>query len=324
MTSEKGGGVARSPRDTYGRTIDYLRISVTDRCNLRCVYCMPATGVVPIAHDEILRYEEILTVVDAARSLGVRRFRVTGGEPLVRKGLIWFLERLSERGVDYSITTNGVLLGRCASDLKRAGLTRINVGLDSLSRPTFARITGQDALLEVLRGIDAARAEGITSVKINVVVMRDINETEIEQFIRWGAREGHNLRFIEFMPACGGDLFVSLEPFVRAFSGSDEVEAVEERGGGPAKTFRHRAHPGTVGFILPRSRPFCAACNRLRLTADGTLLPCLFSPGGVSVKKALRRGDPVEQIILQAVAGKPKGHELNMKLYRYAMHAVGG
>ncbi|MCX6353613.1 MAG: GTP 3',8-cyclase MoaA [Candidatus Aureabacteria bacterium] len=311
-------------RDHYNRAVDYLRISVTDRCNLRCFYCMPESGVQMMSHEDILRYEEILEVVDAASSLGFTRFRITGGEPLVRRGVLWLLEKLSERGVNYSITTNGILLRQYASDLRRAGLRRINIGLDTLDRKTFHRITRQDALPDVFRGIDAVRGMGLDSIKINVVVMKTVNEHEIDGFMEWGRRENLDIRFIEYMPVCGGDLFVPLTPLIRAREERGDFVELKERGGGPARNFRYKGADTTVGFILPRSRPFCATCNRLRFTADGTLLPCLFSRSGVDLRDSLRRGAPVEPLIRRAIEDKPRGHELNMKLHRYAMHALGG
>ena len=310
--------------DTYGRVVDYLRISVTDRCNLRCLYCMPREGVASIPHEQILRYEEILSAIDSARRLGFKRFRITGGEPLVRRGIIWFLGMLSERGVDYSLTTNGLLLRRFAGELAAAGLKRINVGLDTLDEGTFRRITGSEGLNEVFRGIDAVRAEGIPSIKVNVVVMRGINYAEIDDFIAWGRRERLDVRFIEFMPVCGEDLFASLKPVVESMDARDGIEPSEERGAGPAKSFRHRDSGVCIGFILARTEPFCATCNRLRLTSDGTLLPCLFSHEGVHLRGPLREGRPIDGLIMGAVRAKPEGHNLNMKLYRYGMYALGG
>ena len=310
--------------DPYGRVVDYLRISVTDRCNLRCVYCMPEAGVASIPHEEILRYEEIMAVIDEARLLGFSRFRVTGGEPLVRRGIIWFLSMLSEKGVDYSLTTNGLLLRRCARELRGSGLKRINVGLDTLDGDTFQRITGAGGLGEVFRGIEAVRGEGIQSVKVNVVVMRGINDDEIDDFIAWGRRERLDVRFIEFMPVCGEDLFVSLKPVIQSMNARDGIEPSRETGGGPAKSFRYRDGGAGIGFILSRTEPFCAACNRLRLTADGALLPCLFSREGIDLRGPLRRGNPIAGLIMKAVGAKPEGHNLNMKLSRYGMYALGG
>jgi cyclic pyranopterin phosphate synthase len=325
MSKESAGFHAVPPLvDRYGRAVDYMRISVTDRCNLRCLYCMPEEGVRLIPHEKVLRYEEILEVVRAARQLGFRRFRITGGEPLVRRGILWFLERLTGKGIDYSITTNGLLLARFARDLKGVGLERINVGLDTLKAARFKAVTKREGLHDVLRGIDVARAEGIKKVKVNVVVMKGINDDEIEDFIEWARSLHLAIRFIEFMPVYYGDLFVSLGPHINRFRSRNDVEVVQEHGGGPARNFRYRDGSGTVGFIMPRTEPFCRCCNRLRLTSDGMLLPCLFSKSGFDVRGPLRRGDDITGVIIRAVQAKPEGHNLRMKLHGYGMHALGG
>jgi cyclic pyranopterin phosphate synthase len=310
--------------DPRGRPVTYLRISVTDRCNLRCGYCMPREGVSSIPHADILRYEEILAVVRASRSLGFDRFRVTGGEPLVRKGVLWLLERLAAEGAPVSLTTNGILLARFARDLAGAGLRRINIGLDTLRGDRFQRITGTDGLAIVLRGIAEARAEGIAPLKVNVVVMRGVNDDEVRDFIDWGRREHLDVRFIEFMPVHGEDMFVSLAPFIKSVERSGELQPAAVEGGGPARSFRYRDGAGTVGFITPRTEPFCAGCNRLRLTADGTLLPCLFSREGIPLRDALRSGGDIAALIWDAVRAKPEEHGLKMRLHRYGMHALGG
>lgn len=318
------GPAAEVLADGYGRRIDYLRISVTDRCNLRCFYCMPDAGVTPISHDDILRYEELFEIIRVARSLGIGRFRITGGEPLVRRGLTGFLRGLSERGVDYSITTNGLLLGRFARELAEAGLRRVNVGLDSLRPERFERITLREGLGDILRGIDSARAAGIGKVKINVVVMKGVNDDEVDAFIGWARRENLDIRFIEFMPVYGEDLFFSLKPFIESFRARADVEPAREEGSGPAKSFRFTDGTSKVGFILPRTEPFCAGCNRMRLTAVGTLLPCLFSRDVLDIRGPLRRGEPIDPVIIGAVAAKPRCHSLRMKLHGYPMHALGG
>jgi len=285
---------------------------------------MPPSGVVSMPPADVLRYEEVLTIIEAARSLGFRRFRITGGEPLVRRGVILFLRELGRRGICYSMTTNGVLLARFAGELRRAGLRRINVGLDTLDRATFRRITGSDALGEVLGGISAARRAGIETIKLNVVVMKGVNEGEIGDFIAWGRRARIDVRFIEFMPLYGEDLYTPLAPFIDSLACEGRYEPVVEAGGGPARCFRDTETGTMVGFILPRTAPFCTACNRLRLTADGILLPCLFSSEGVDARGTLREGGDVAGAIARAVAAKPEGHGLEMTLHRYAMHARGG
>lgn len=310
--------------DAFGRPVTYLRISVTDRCNLRCAYCMPRGGVDPIPHADVLRYEEVLAVVRAARSLGFERFRVTGGEPLVRRGVLWLLERLAAEGAPVSLTTNGVLLPQFARALAGIGIRRVNIGLDTLRPDRFRRITGTDGLACVLRGIDAARASGIATLKVNVVVMRGVNDDEVGEFISWGRGERLDVRFIEFMPVRGEDMFVSLAPFIGSAEKSGDLEPATVEGGGPARSFRYRDSAGTVGFIMPRTRPFCGGCNRLRLTADGMLLPCLFSREGISLRDAARNGGDVAALIREAIRAKPEGHNLKMRLHRYGMHALGG
>jgi cyclic pyranopterin phosphate synthase len=285
---------------------------------------MPRSGVRSIPHGEILRYEEILTVIEAARALGFRRFRITGGAPLVRRGVLWFLRELNRQRISYTMTTNGLLLSRFVGELRDAGIERINVGLDTLGRRTFRDITGMDGLDDVLRGIEAARGAGIAAVKVNVVVMRGVNEGEVGGFIDWGRRERLDIRFIEFMPVCGEDLYLPLKPFIDSLERQQRYKRVTDAGGGPAQCFRDTETGSTVGFILPRTAPFCTACNRLRLTADGTLLPCLFSSDGIDLRGPLRRGENISELISLAVRSKPEGHKLNMKLHRYGMHALGG
>jgi cyclic pyranopterin phosphate synthase len=312
--------------DTHDRTVTYLRVSITDRCNLNCVYCNPSRHTKKLSQSDILTYEELLRVMAVGADLGITKIRITGGEPLVRKDACLFMGRVAAiPGItDISLTTNGVLLARFARDLAGSGIRRVNVGLDTLRTSRFAEITGTDGLREVLRGIDAARSEGIAPLKVNVVVMRGVNDDEVEDFIAWGRRERLDVRFIEFMPVRGEDLFASLAPFAAAAENSGDLEPAEVEGGGPARSFRYRNGEGTVGFIMPRTRPFCDGCNRLRLTADGTLLPCLFSRDGIPLREALRGGGEIEALIRKAVQAKPEGHNLEMRLHRYGMHALGG
>jgi cyclic pyranopterin phosphate synthase len=285
---------------------------------------MPEEGVPSIPHEAVLRYEEIFRIIETARSLGFRRFRITGGEPLVRRGIFWLLNKLYENGIDYTLTSNGFYLGKYAKDLRSAGLRRINIGLDTLDEGTFERITRAKGLARVLRGIDAIRNAGIGTIKINVVVMRGINDMEMEDFISWAAREALHIRFIEYMPVGDEDFFVSLQPVMRRFRERADVEPVRLSGEGPACYFRCAGTGGMVGFILPRSEPFCESCNRLRLTSDGVLLPCLFSRQGVSLRAALRSGGGLAPFFERAIRLKPEGHNLSMRLHRYKMHALGG
>lgn len=314
--------------DSFQRPINYLRISVTDRCNLRCTYCMPEEGIVLASHEDMLSYEEICSVVRAAAPLGINRLRLTGGEPLVRAGLTDLFRMLSEiEGVeDLSLTTNGVLLTRCAADLKAAGLGRVNVSLDSLRKDRFHEITRFGSLEDVLGGIEEARKVGLNPVKINNVVVRGVNDDELLDFARKTVDDGWHVRFIELMPfgegpgaACehvdGKEKFVSVMEMKERLAALGSLEpTLTSNGNGPAKYFRFGGAKGTVGFISPVSEHFCFGCNRLRLTADGRLRPCLLDDREIDLREPLRRGAPAEELrrlIEEAVACKPKGHRLS-------------
>jgi len=309
--------------DKYGRRIDYLRISVTDRCNLRCFYCMPASGIQKVLPQEILKYEELIEIVKRGRELGVGKFRITGGEPLVRKGIVGFIEELARLGIDFSLTTNGILLNRYARDLFNAGLRRINISLDTLRGTIFNHITGGGDIKEVFSGIDAVRRLNFSPIKINVVVMKGINEDEITDFIEWGKKELLNVRFIEFMPFFGEDYFYPLKAIRDKFIKEKKLVSVQVVGSGPARNFMPTGGDNIIGFILPRSEPFCKDCNRLRLTSSGMLLPCLFSRRAVDLKKVLRNGGDIRSSFYEAACGKPASHNLNKGYYQY-MNEIGG
>jgi cyclic pyranopterin phosphate synthase len=307
--------------DSFQRPINYLRVSVTDRCNLRCIYCMPVAGVRQMSHVDILSYEEIRTVVAAAAELGITKVRLTGGEPLVRLGLSTLVAMLRqvEAVDDISLTTNGTLLGRYAAELKRAGLSRVNVSLDTLELARFKAITRSDSELgDVLAGIEAARAVGLNPVKINQVVMAGINDDEVLDFAARTVSQGWHVRFIEFMPTAGVDVnglnFVSVADIKRELSSLGELEPYLPRvGNGPARYFRFPGSQGSVGFISPVSEHFCFQCNRLRLTADGRLRPCLLSDEEIDLKSPLRSGasqEDLKGLIEAAAAKKPLRHRL--------------
>ncbi len=294
--------------DKFGRTIDYLRISVTDRCNLRCVYCIPEKGVENIPHSEILRYEEILKIVDAASSLGIKKIRITGGEPLVRKGIVQFLSELSQRKVDFSVTTNGILLGDFADDLKGAGVRRINVSLDTLSEKKFSEITRGGVLQKVIGGILKAKVLGFEPLKINAVVLPDTSEEDIKTFIEFAKTNGLVVRFIEHMPFVEKvkNRFFDIE---KSFRKKYNLIPVDIEGFGPGR--HYQVNGATIGFISALSRPFCRMCNRLRLTSCGKLLPCLSSLDAVDVKKAVRNcvsSDEIKNLFFEAVKNKPEKH----------------
>jgi cyclic pyranopterin phosphate synthase len=307
--------------DSFQRPINYLRVSVTDRCNMRCIYCMPVAGVHQVSHLDILSYEEILTVVTAAAELGINKVRLTGGEPLVRLGVATLVEMLRQvDGVDdISLTTNGTLLGRYAAKLKQAGLSRVNVSLDTLKPDRFKAITRSSfQLSDVLAGIEVARTVGLNPVKINQVVMAGINDDEVLDFAARTISEGWHVRFIEFMPTAGvgsnGLHFVSVADIKRKLASLGELEpCLPHVGNGPAKYFRFPGSQGSVGFISPVSEHFCFHCNRLRLTADGKLRPCLLSDEEIDLKQPLRCGaskEDLKGLIEAAVAKKPLRHRL--------------
>jgi cyclic pyranopterin phosphate synthase len=312
--------------DAYNRPISYLRISVTDRCNLRCIYCMPPEGVPWRSHDDILRYEEIETIVQAAADLGITKIRLTGGEPLVRPGVVDLVRLLSRiPGIDdLAMTTNGILLSRYAADLAGAGLQRVNVSLDTLRPERFRRITRRGQLEDVLVGMEAAREAGLEPIKINTVVIRGMNDDEVVDLAQKTMETGWNVRFIEMMPVGNGTLadgdwrervVTAREIRQRIESVLGELEPAKiSTGNGPARYYHLPGAEGTLGFITPISEHFCYQCNRLRLTADGQLRPCLLSDHEIDLRTPLRQGATVAQIkdlLLQGIENKPWEHHLD-------------
>ncbi len=306
--------------DSFQRPINYLRISVTDRCNLRCIYCMPTYGVQLMSHSDILTYEEIYTVVLAATELGINKVRLTGGEPLVRLGLPRLIQMLADINTidDISLTTNGTLLSRYAAELKQAGLQRVNVSLDTLKPDKFEFITHSNGLGDVLEGIEVARSVGLNPVKLNIVVMPGINDDELLDFAAKTITEVWHVRFIEHMPVAGGGVTVpqtiSASEMRKRLDSLGELEpCLPSIGNGPARYFRFPQAKGTIGFITPISEHFCFSCNRLRLTADGKLRPCLLADDAIDLKQPLRSGISlagIKKLIEEAVARKPLHHHL--------------
>jgi GTP 3',8-cyclase len=324
--------------DRYGRRIDYLRVSVTDRCNLRCGYCMPPEGVPQRSHDEILRYEEIETVVRAAAGVGIRAVRLTGGEPLVRAGIVDLVAALSRiPGIeDVAMTTNGTLLVEQAERLAAAGLSRVNVSLDSLRPERYRAMTRRGRLEDALAGIAAAQRAGLSPVKVNAVILRGVNDDEIVDLAGKTVSAGWNVRFIEPMPVAGDVLpggaaarLVPAEEARRRIEAAlGRLEPARGAGNGPARVYRLRGANGTIGMITPVSRPFCSACNRIRLTAEGVLLGCLLGGGETDLRAVLRRGgrvDEVSGLLREAVRRKPAGHSLpQIGAIGRAMSQIGG
>jgi len=300
-------------RDSTGRKIDTLRLSVTDRCNLRCVYCMSEEGVPLMEHSEILSVEETVALAGLlVGELGIRRIRVTGGEPLVRKGLPDIVRGLRSLDLDeISLTTNGLLLGGCAEELAASGVARVNVSLDSLRDERLRTLTRRDIRVEVVEeGIRAARNAGLAPVKINCVVLRGVNDDEPADFLRWAADRDLAVRFIEHMPAMlPGRYFVPASGILAAISGLGEVFRMED-GGGAESVYGIRGTGIRFGVIAPISEPMCGRCRRIRLTSDGVLMPCLASTGGIPLKPLLRRGSvrEIADLARDAVLGKPASH----------------
>jgi cyclic pyranopterin phosphate synthase len=306
--------------DQHGRIHDDLRISVTDRCNLRCTYCMPAQGMTFLPRADLLTFDEIVRVARVARTLGVSSIRLTGGEPLVRRGLVGLVSRLAGLGFeDLALTTNGTQLATVAVPLAEAGLRRVNISCDSLDAGRFATIRRGGDLATVLAAMDAAEAAGLTPIKVNVVLLRGQNDDEILDFAAFARATGRVVRFIEFMPldADGTWRRADLVPGREVADRVNAVWPIEPIGAGgsaPAERFRFVDGGGEIGFISSVSEPFCGTCNRLRLTADGAVRNCLFSDDERSVRDVLRQGgDDVELAMLlrRAVWGKLPGHGIN-------------
>ena len=306
-------------RDQFGRRIEYLRVSVTDKCNLRCVYCMPVEGLPWLKRDEILDYEEIAAIVRTMAGMGLRRVRLTGGEPLVRRDVVELARLIAAvPGIDdLSLSTNGVLLAPLADDLRAAGVRRLNVSLDSLRPERVDAIARREnSLPAILEGLAAAERAGFEPIKINVVVMRGRNDDEIADFAAITRERPWHVRFIEVMPV-GASLDVSMEDYVPASEMLARVRAIGELepdagpgGNGPARYFRFAGAPGTVGVITPMSHNYCDRCNRMRLTADGQLRPCLFGSLQTNLRDALRAGRDIRPLIEDTLRVKPERHFL--------------
>jgi GTP 3',8-cyclase len=290
--------------DPHGRRISYLRISITDHCNLNCIYCSPSGRKQQLGHDEILSFEEIQKVVQAGTMAGINKVRITGGEPLLRKGMVNLCQLLGALdGLEsFSITTNGVFLKDFAGPLFAAGIRRINVSLDSLKEDKFRRITGRDQLADVLSGLERAEEAGLSPIKINTVVMRGVNEAEIENFARLTLSQPYHVRFIELMPTGSQGAadhraqFVPVEEIIRRVQKVGKLALERADSCGPARICSLPGAVGKIGFIAPMSWHICGSCNRLRLTADGKLRPCLFSQEEVDLRVALRSGASLEDL----------------------------
>ncbi|MGD9172995.1 MAG: GTP 3',8-cyclase MoaA [Desulfobacterales bacterium] len=323
--------------DNCNRHLNYLRVSITDRCNLQCRYCVPQELIPKLSHTDILTYEEILRVVGVATRMGISKVRVTGGEPLVRKGVYEFLHELvaSEGLKDVSLTTNGVLLHDNLAKIRSAGISRINISLDTLDRQKFHDITGFDEFERVWQGIQGAHRMGFYPIKLNIVALRGINDTELVEMARLSLRFPFHIRFIEYMPI--GQAGFKPESLLLVPEIKDQIRVLgnlmpvqEDRHDGPAQRYRYPDSEGEVGFIPAISQHFCNKCNRLRLTASGQLRPCLLSDHQEDLKKVLREDgsdQDLADIFISAVNRKPSDHNLVSQKSAHIcghMQAIGG
>jgi cyclic pyranopterin phosphate synthase len=328
--------MARGPLvDGFGRVHRDLRISVTDRCNFRCTYCMPAEGLQWLPRDQVLTFEEIERIARVCvQRLGIDSIRLTGGEPTVRAHLPVLVGKLAALGADLALTTNGATLRTIAGDLVGAGLRRVNISLDTLRRDRFAELTRRDELGSVLDGIEAAKEAGLDPVKVNTVVMRGVNDDEVLDLATFGRDRGVVVRFIEWMPLDAdqrweSDAVVSQDEILRTIDAVHPVEAIQ-RGHEPAERFVYRDGMGEVGVIPSVTRPFCGSCDRIRLTADGQLRSCLFAVDEVDLRALLRGGasdDEVGAAVRRCVAGKWAGHMIGQVQFvrpRRSMSQIGG
>jgi len=301
--------------DKYGREINYLRISLTDRCNLRCIYCMPKDGVEKKCHENILRYEEIIKIVQAAAKLGIKKIRYTGGEPLIQRNIEQLIHETSRTpGIeDIAITTNGLLLYDEADDLKKAGLKRVNISLDTLKEDKFKFITRGGDIKLVLSAIEKCINIGLTPVKINTVLLKGINDGEINDLIHLTKDMPINIRFIELMPIGEGeklysDCFISNDEVIEGLTGLIPLKSNE---GSTAKLYSKKGYKGTIGFINPLSCKFCSACNRIRLTSAGTIKPCLHSENEIDIKEVVNDELRLRKALKEIIYNKPAEHRLN-------------
>ncbi len=335
MTKKNLNQAQNAMKDNFGRNINYLRLSITDRCNLRCHYCMPATGVEPQHHEDILSYGEMLRIVAAASTLGIRKVRVTGGEPLVRKGVIGFLEQLAAlEGIEeIALTTNGILLADYARALSSAGVKRLNISLDSLNPVTFKEITRGGDLMRVMDGIDKAEQVGM-KIKLNMVAMHGVNDHELLDFAALSIDKPWSVRYIEYMPTIREEQWQQ-----RIISGADILDLLNshfqlehlttDHFCGPARPYRIAGAAGTLGIITPMSEHFCGSCNRIRVTSMGQAKSCLMSNEAVELRPLLgvRQQNELIDTLKKVICGKPEHHRLGTdpdSTTPFSMASIGG
>lgn len=318
-------------RDNYGRNINYLRVSVTDRCNLRCVYCMPESGINSKSHEDILRFEEIVKIVKASEKLGINKIRYTGGEPLVMKDIDKLIYETSKLpGInDIAITTNGILLSEMAEDLKKAGLKRVNISLDTLNEDKFKKITRIGDLNKVLDSIDKCLSIGLAPVKINTVLMRNVNDVEFDDFLNLIRELPLEIRFIELMPIGEGTKLYEERKldFTEILKVHPELVPIENEKSSTAELYKIEGAKGKIGFIRPISCKFCSHCNKIRLTSTGTIKPCLHSKDEINIKKYLDNEEVLTNVLKLAIYNKPMEHymdEENVSRSQKKMYQIGG
>ena len=320
--------------DTFGRAATDMRVSLTDRCNLRCTYCMPAEGLPWLPSVELLTDDELVRLVEVAASAGVRTVRLTGGEPLIRPGLPGLIARLAEH-VELSLTTNGLGLAKLAVPLREAGLRRVNVSLDTLKPERFLELTRRDRFSDVVEGLSAAADAGLTPVKVNTVLMRGVNDDEAEALLDWCLERGYELRFIEQMPldpqhAWSRAEMVTADEILEQLSARYTLTPLEDRGSAPAEAFLVDGGPARVGIVGSVTRPFCSTCDRIRLTADGQFRTCLFAREETDLRTPLRAGATDEELVGLmgfAVRAKKAGHGIDDPSFLQPdrpMSAIGG
>lgn len=329
--------------DNYNRKINYIRVSVTDRCNLRCIYCRPAKHFHQLDRSQILSFEEIIRLIKIAVLNGITKVRLTGGDPLVRKDIVKLIKSISQLdGIsDLSLTTNGILLSQMAHKLYDAGLRRINISLDSLKKSKFEDITGLDGLKQVLKGIEAVKQIGFAPIKINVVIIKGINDDEILDLAKLSLDNSFHIRFIEFMPVGNNQLwqkkrYMSCSIIKEIICSYKPLMASSLSGphhspsNGPARLFEFKGAPGKIGFISPMSNHFCSTCNRIRLTADGKMRSCLLSNAEIDIKSALNSGatnEELQKLFIFAIKNKPGKHNIFQKppkAFNRNMTSIGG
>jgi cyclic pyranopterin phosphate synthase len=329
--------ISQPLRDSYKRQIDYIRISITDKCNLKCIYCMPSEGLKFFKEKEVMTNDEILRFVRIASKHGLRKVRITGGEPLMRRNITGLVSSIKKTGIrDLSITSNGIILSEIAEDLKKAGLDRVNISLDTMKPDRYRTITGGGDIGSVWESIKSAEETGLTPVKINVVPIRGLNDDEILSFASLTLDNNFHIRFIEFMPAaCNGiwgkNICVTSGEAMKRISALGILERLRFKGRGPSRNYRIKGAKGVIGFISPMSDHFCGDCSRLRLTANGEIRPCLFSNIKIDIMTPMRNGasdEEIDDLFCRAVRVKPQRHLLNEDIksanHLEAMSAIGG